>query len=59
MDIWIGGWIDGLVDGKMDYRLKETSLADVPHEALKVARSLNINDEWISLAEKELEKNKN
>lgn len=49
--------VNGLIDGKMDYRLKETSSEDVPHEAINVARSLKVNNEWIDLAQRELENN--
>ena len=49
--------VNGLKEGKMDYRLKETSSEDVPHEAINVARSLKVNSEWIDLAQKELENN--
>lgn len=43
--------VSGLRDGKMDYRLVTTSTNDIPHEAVMVARSLNINERWIGLAQ--------
>lgn len=49
--------VNGLKEGKMDYRLRETSVEDVPHEAINVARSLKVNSEWIDLAQRELENN--
>ncbi len=50
--------VNGLKDGKMDYMLKETTEEDVPHEAINVARSLDVNKEWIELAQRELGNNK-
>lgn len=35
---------------KMDYSLIRSESNEVPHEALNIARELNINDEWINTA---------
>ncbi len=35
---------------KMDYSLIRSESNEVPHEALSIARELNINDEWINTA---------
>lgn len=43
--------VSGLRDGRMDYRLVTTSSNDIPHEAVMVARSLNINERWIQMAQ--------
>ena len=42
----------------MDYRLQETYCGDIPHEAINIAESLNINPQWIAEAKKELERQK-
>ncbi len=47
--------VRGLSEGRMDYRLVPTTSSDIPHEAVMVARSLNINGRWIDAAEKILE----
>lgn len=47
----------GLVDGVMDYRLIETQSGDIPHEAINIARSMNINERWVRRAEERLGKN--
>lgn len=44
----------GFVDGKMDYRLIEAKKGDVPHEAVKIAESLGIDDCWLKAANKYL-----
>ena len=50
--------VRGLVDGKMDYTLIETSEGEIPHEAINVARSLDIDPVWLGEAEKILNENK-
>lgn len=50
--------VNGLKEGKMDYRLQETHSGDIPHEAINIAESLNINPQWIAEAKKELERQK-
>lgn len=50
--------VRGLTDGKMDYSLIETSEGDIPHEAINVARSLDIDPQWLAEAEKILNENK-
>lgn len=47
--------VRGMEDGKMNYRLCPAPEGDVPHEALKVAESLNISPEWTGKAKKLLE----
>lgn len=47
--------VRGMEDGKMNYRLCPAPDGDVPHEALKVAESLNISPEWTGMAKKLLE----
>lgn len=42
----------GMEDGKMNYRLCPAPDGDVPHEALRVAESLNISPEWTGEAKK-------
>ena len=44
----------GLVDGVMDYRLVNAESGDIPHEAINIARSLDINSRWIARAEERL-----
>lgn len=44
----------GLVDGIMDYRLKEAGEGDVPQEAVRIARKLGADAQWIGEAEKML-----
>lgn len=48
--------VNGLVNGKMDYRLGETKSGDIPHEAINIAKSLKVNEQWIGEAEKFLDK---
>ncbi len=43
--------VKGLIDGKMNYALIEAVRGDVPKEALTIARSIGIDERWISLAE--------
>ena len=50
--------VRGLVEGKMDYTLVETSEGEIPHEAINVARSLDIDPLWLDEAEKILNENK-
>ncbi|MBQ6310785.1 MAG: hypothetical protein IJK74_04460 [Bacteroidales bacterium] len=50
--------VRGLVDGQMDYTLEETSEGEIPHEAINVARSLDIDAKWLDEAEKILNENK-
>ena len=42
--------VKGLVNGLMDYSLVEVHDGDVPHEALNIAQSLNIDSEWLNEA---------
>lgn len=44
--------VKGFVDGSMDYTLVEVEDGEVPHEALNIARSLNIDSEWLDAARK-------
>ena len=46
--------VKGLVDGKMDYTLVEAESGDVPHEAVSIAQSLGIDQQWIDLTKKHL-----
>lgn len=46
----VKGLYGGSAGLKMDYALVKTDLSDVPHEALNIARELNINDLWINEA---------
>jgi hypothetical protein len=39
----------------MDYQLVEVQDGEVPHEALNIAQSLGIVNEWISMARNLLE----
>ena len=48
--------VRGLVEGKMDYSLMETVEGEIPHEAINVARSLDIDPLWLDEAEKILAK---
>jgi dsDNA-specific endonuclease/ATPase MutS2 len=50
--------VKGFENGKMNYALIEVSKNDVPHEAIKIAESLGIDQEWIKLAEEELNRGK-
>ena len=47
--------VKGFVDGSMDYQLVEVQDGEVPHEALNIADSLDIDNEWILTARKLLE----
>ncbi len=49
--------VRGLTDGKMDYRLEETTSAEVPREAIATARGFNVDKEWLLEAEKILKTN--
>ena len=49
--------VKGFVDGKMNYQLVEVKEGEVPHEALNIAESLGIDNEWIEKARKVLAKN--
>ncbi len=42
--------VKGLVDGEMDYSLVEVHDGEVPHEALNIAHSLNIDSQWLNEA---------
>ena len=44
--------VRGLKEGKMDYTLVPTSEGEIPHEAINVARSLGVDPQWLSEAEK-------
>ena len=47
--------VKGFENGSMDYRLVEVQDGEVPHEALNIAQSLDIDSEWIDLARKHLD----
>ena len=51
--------VKGLSAGKMDYSLIETVEGEIPHEAINVARSLNIDPVWLDEAEKILSEEDN
>lgn len=42
--------VRGLEDGMMDYSLVEAREGEVPHEALRIAESIGIDPEWLTLA---------
>ncbi len=42
--------VRGLVDGRMDYSLVVAREGEVPQEALRIAESLGIDQEWLTLA---------
>ncbi len=44
--------VKGLQDGRMDYSLIEAREGEVPHEALRIAETLGIDEEWLSAAHK-------
>lgn len=46
--------VKGLIDGVMDYTLIEAESGDVPHEAVSIAQSLGIDQEWIEKTRKHL-----
>ncbi|HCV16294.1 MAG TPA: hypothetical protein DF637_08175 [Rikenellaceae bacterium] len=48
--------VKGFENGKMNYSLVEDTGTEAPHEALLIAESLDIDSEWIELAQKELNK---
>lgn len=43
--------VKGYCDGKMDYSLVAAEGKEAPREAIKIARSLNIDESWINEAE--------
>lgn len=43
--------VKGYCDGKMDYSLVAAEGSEAPREAIKIARSLNIDESWINEAE--------
>ena len=47
--------VKGFENGEMDYQLVEVHDGEVPHEALNIAQSLGIDNEWISMARNLLE----
>ena len=47
--------VKGFENGTMDYQLVEVHDGEVPHEALNIAQSLDIDSEWINTARKLLE----
>ena len=47
--------VKGFEDGKMNYELMEVKDGEVPHEALNIAESLGIDEEWIEIAKKIIE----
>ena len=46
--------VKGFDNGSMNYSLVEVENGEVPHEALNIAQSLGIDQEWITLAREEL-----
>lgn len=46
--------VKGLNNGQMDYTLEETHCGDVPHEAIAIAESLDIDSQWIEYTKKNL-----
>jgi dsDNA-specific endonuclease/ATPase MutS2 len=46
--------VSGFENGKMNYSLIEDIGTTAPHEAILVAKSLNIDEEWIAITEREL-----
>ncbi|MFA5850824.1 MAG: DNA mismatch repair protein MutS [Bacteroidales bacterium] len=49
--------VKGYENGAMNYMLTEDSNTTAPHEALQIARALDIDNEWIDEAEKIIMKN--
>lgn len=49
--------VRGLENGRMNYELLEVVDGEVPHEALNIARNLDIDPEWLAAATLLLEKN--
>ncbi|OFY45050.1 MAG: hypothetical protein A2X18_14025 [Bacteroidetes bacterium GWF2_40_14] len=49
--------VKGYENGVMNYMLTEDSNTTAPHEALQIARALDIDNEWIDEAEKIIMKN--
>ncbi len=49
--------VKGYENGAMNYILTEDSNTTAPHEALQIARALNVDNEWIDKAEKIIKKN--
>ena len=47
--------VKGFENGTMDYQLVEVQDGEVPHEALNIAQSLGIDNEWITTARTLLE----
>ena len=47
--------VKGFENGEMDYQLVEVQDGEVPHEALNIAQSLGIDEEWINMARNQLE----
>ena len=47
--------VKGFENGEMDYRLVEVQDGEVPHEALNIAESLGIDNEWIEMARSYIE----
>ena len=47
--------VKGFENGAMDYQLVEVQDGEVPHEALNIAQSLGIDNEWITTARTLLE----
>ena len=47
--------VKGFENGEMDYQLVEVQSGEVPHEALNIAQSLGIDNEWINTARSLLE----
>lgn len=48
--------VKGFADGVMNYELVEVQDGEAPHEALNIAESLGIDEEWISTARRVLDK---
>ena len=47
--------VKGFENDEMDYRLVEVQDGEVPHEALNIAESLGIDNEWIEMARSYIE----
>lgn len=46
--------VKGFEDGKMNYELVEVMNGEVPHEALNIAESLGVDEEWLAESRKSL-----
>ncbi len=50
--------VKGLENGQMNYQLVNAPAGEVPHEALNIAESLGIDQQWIGRARQLLERNR-